>query len=359
MKWGALLFNLAVAMMFSAVTGIAPGYCTAGSLAIGAGLSLAPQIGRFAASQGFAMMAIQKEIWEGDIVEGLRTANPFLQYAFNADQYVLAGKVVHIPQVGVGGDVVKNRTSLPATVKKRTDTDITYPLDEFTGDPMLIPHADTIELSYDKRQSVTQEARRNLYETVAMELLYEWMKNIPARGVIPTSGAAAAATAQGATGTRKVAMLADLQKARTMLATQNAWVEGEMFALVPSSLLAQLFPANDTTTAIYFTQVSEQERRAGIMARVQGFQLLERSTVAYYDNAGALKAPGAASATTDSEAIFCWNRNAVERALGEVKMFESVGEPTYYGDIYSFLMRMGGRNRRADNKGIVSIIQAT
>jgi hypothetical protein len=180
------------------------------------------------------------------------------------------------------------------------------------------------------------------------------MKNA---GILPTSGTALAATAPGATGTRLAATLGDLQKARTLLAQQNTWVDGEMFAMVPSSLLPQLFPAGDTTTAIYFGQVSEAERRSGIMAKVQGFNLMERSIVGYYDDANAIKAPGAATAATDREAIFCWNKSCVERALGEIIMFDTIGDPTYYGDIYSFLMRMGGRNRRQDNKGIVSIVQ--
>ncbi len=43
-------------------------------------------------------MAIQKEIWEKSIVEGLFAPNSFLSKAFNADEYVEAGKIVHIPQ---------------------------------------------------------------------------------------------------------------------------------------------------------------------------------------------------------------------------------------------------------------------
>ena len=104
-------------------------------------------------------MAVEREIWEGDIVEKLYAENPHLSLCVNADQYVLAGKVVHIPQAGAAPDVVKNRSSLPAAVKKRTDTDITYPLDEYTSDPVHISNAETIEPSYDKRMSVMADTR--------------------------------------------------------------------------------------------------------------------------------------------------------------------------------------------------------
>jgi hypothetical protein len=75
-------------------------------------------------------MAIQREIWERAIVEGLFADNSFLSKAYNADEYVNNGKVVHIPQAGAASSVSKNRTSKPATAKQRTDTDLTFTLAE-------------------------------------------------------------------------------------------------------------------------------------------------------------------------------------------------------------------------------------
>ena len=112
-------------------------------------------------------MAIQKEIWTNHIQENLFKDNEFLNYAFNADQYVLMGKVVHIPNSGATATIVKNRTSLPATVIQRTDIDITYSIDEFTTDPILIPNADTVELSYDKLSNVLSEYESALRQLVA------------------------------------------------------------------------------------------------------------------------------------------------------------------------------------------------
>ena len=52
-----------------------------------------------------------------------------------------------------------------------------------------------------------------------------------------------------------------------------------------------------------------------------------------------------------------WQKSMVRRALGETKMFENTGDPTYYGDVYSFLNRMGGRRSRGDAKGVLGLIQ--
>ena len=122
-------------------------------------------------------MAIQKEIWEKSIVEGLFAPNSFLSKAFNADEYVEAGKIVHIPQAGAASKVEKNRTSLPATVKQRTDTDKTFELAAFTTDPVLIPDADKVELSYNKRESVLRQDKLALHEL--------WPRIFCSPGVLP------------------------------------------------------------------------------------------------------------------------------------------------------------------------------
>ena len=67
--------------------------------------------------------------------------------------------------------------------------------------------------------------------------------------------------------------------------------------------------------------------------------------------------PGGEGNSPDCAAVLCWHKNSVENALGQVKFFEDEGNPQYYGDIYSALVRMGGRIRREDQKGVVAIVQ--
>src|SRR3546814_5806807 len=107
-----------VALFIAFSVGVNPAYAAAISVAIGAALGAMPFI-----KQSAFFMAIQKEIWENDIVEGLWGDNQFLQKAYNDDESVLQGKVVHIPQAGTAPDVEKNRSSLLASVTKRTDVD--------------------------------------------------------------------------------------------------------------------------------------------------------------------------------------------------------------------------------------------
>lgn len=315
-----------------------------------------------------AFMAIQVEIWQNHIEQEIFKDNQFLRHSHNADDYVINSKAVHIPQSGGSGNVVKNRTSLPATVRKRTDTDVIYLLDEFTTDPVLIPHADTKELSYDKRNSVLGEDRDKLVESIAEETIYNWLKSpvygtygattLPVGNVLSTTGGDVVATAPSATGNRKAATLTDLQRMQTFFRQNKRWFEGKMYCLLPPTMLAEIFPADSVITATYMQNVTEAERRSGIMFKAQGWNIMSRSTVGRLQNDGTIIAPGGAGAATDDEAALFWYTGAVEFAFGGVEAFEKLKDPQFYGDVYSFLARTGSRARRVGYEGIALLKQA-
>lgn len=315
--------------------------------------------------------AIQVEIWQNHIEEEIFKQNDFLRLSHNADDNVISSKVVHIPQSGGSGNVVKNRTSLPATVRKRTDTDIVYVLDEFTTDPIFIPHADTKELSYDKRASALGEDMDKIVEEVAENALYSWLSggaygayvahSLPVAHQRKTTGAdvdAALVGLPGATGNRKAATRADLQAMRTFFLKNNRWKEGKMYGLLDPEMEAQMFPVDDIVTATYMANVTEAERREGVMYKSNGWKLMTRSSVIGVNTDNSIKAPGETSNATDDAASLFWYKESVEFAFGGVEAFEKLKDPQFYGDIYSFLARTGGRARRADYKGVAILKQA-
>jgi hypothetical protein len=301
-------------------------------------------------------MAIEREIWQELIIEALYADNQFLNRAYNADQYVLIGKVVHIPQAGAPSGAERNRSSLPATVTKRTDVDITYALDEITTNPVLIPNIDTLQLSYDKVRSVVSQDMQSMVELAANWMLRKWAP-AAAGSMLRTTGADRTAEVNGtATGNRKKFTKDQMKLAQKMLNKQNVSKNGRV-ALLPSEFLSDLM---DDVDLIKRDTASEVDFKNGIVARLFGFEVMERSEVLTYTNATTpvAKDPGAAGATTDNAAALLYHPNFVERALGTVDTFERLNDPTYYGDIYSFLMMLGGRIRRNDNKGVITVIEA-
>ncbi len=301
-------------------------------------------------------MAIQKEIWQDHIEGNLFKGNEFLLASTDAGQYVLNGKVVHIPQAGALPTVVKNRSSLPGTVVQRTDTDVTYALDEYTTDPILIPNIDNYELSYSKRDSVIGEHERALKQVVADNMLITWGPSLLAN-MVRTTGVDTATTLDSTTGYRKKFTVIDLKAAQLMMNKQNVPMEGR-YALLSADMFQQL--TDDLSTTQYRDFSASYDPTNGVLGRLYGFQIMMRSSVVSYTNASTpvINAYGAAANADDNDAVLCWQKNAIERAMGAINFFERTGDPTYYGDVYSFAVRMGARKRRTGQEGIVAIVQS-
>lgn len=307
---------------------------------------------------------ITKEIWVNYIVANLFKNNEFLEKCRREDANVLAGKVVHIPQAGAKPNVVKNRGVINAApiAVRRTDGDIVYLIDEYTTDAIVIPDAELAELSYDKMASILDEHIAALMTSVGDDVIYNWIsafvavsgqssEAIAAATNVLTTGANVAAHI--GTGNRKLFVKEDLQKARTLMNKQNVSRENR-YALIDSEMLDQLMQDADLKKR---DMALELDMKNGIINRLYGFEIIERSSVASFTAAGVVKTPDAEVAATDKAGAICFQKDCVEAALGEVKFFEDTQNPLYYGDLYSGLVRFGGRKRRKSAEGVIAIVQ--
>jgi hypothetical protein len=160
----------------------------------------------------------------------------------------------------------------------------------------------------------------------------------------------------GATTTRKKFALADLKAAQKLMDKQDVPLQ-DRYVLMSADMYDQI--TDEMTPTQYRDFSNAYDVTKGIMGEIYGFKIMKRSYVLAYDNVATpvVKQPGAAGAATDNDAVLVWQKNMVERAKGEVKFFEDLGSSTYYGDIYSALVRMGGRKRRANGEGVIAIVQ--
>ena len=344
----SLLFMAVMSTVISAVTGFAP-LIVLGVLAVSSFIPM---------PSGVSFMAVTKELWINDVVANLFKANPHLANAYNADAFVYQGKVVHIPNAGSKPAITKNRNSYPATVVNRTDTDITFSLDEYSSEPVRIANAEKYELSYDKRASVMGAQYASIAETVGDWFFYYWAPTAIGQ-MARTTGTTAAATYTGATGVRNVLMLADIQKMQKLFNKQNI-PQMDRFAQLDADMYDQLLNQLNATTYRDFSAAMNLE--AGVVGKLFGFTFLApRTTVLVYDNAGTpvpydpSQTPTAA--TANAAGLF-WHKDSVIRALGQNDFFENLTDALYYGDVYSTLVRAGGRIRRNDGYGVAALIQA-
>lgn len=309
-------------------------------------------------------MALNLAIWRKFVEGNLFKDNEFMNLARIADDNVQNGKIVVLPQAGSKPVVVKNRSSVPATVAKRTDTDIVYVIDEFTTDPTLIPDAENYELSYNKMESVLGDHMEVLRESVAESLLHEWVREFAYSGagttvaapVIRTTGGAIATHLDSTTGNRKKFVKEDLQSMQKLFNKQGV-SKSDRYALLSTEMHSQLLSDPDLMVrdGQFGGEISIKE---GKIDRIYGFQILERASTLSYTTAGVVKAVGAVAVASDCDSVICWQKNCVERAKGEIKLFQDMGNPLYYGDIYSALVRFGGRKTRQNAEGVGAIVQA-
>ena len=299
-------------------------------------------------------MAVQKEIWQRTIIEGLFADNDFLSKAVNDDMYVNEGKTVHIPNAGSPSGVVVNRDSFPATVYARTDQDVNYTLDEITTNPVKIPYADMVELSYNKRNSVIDQDRKALIQAAAELMLKRWCPDSDHR--VLTTGAGVPAWTPSATGLRKKIAPADVAALQLRFNADNV-PKTERYLLLDANMYQQLLEGMTESQAIGFFAAADVKR--GVLGMLYGFEVMQRSTVLRFATDGTFKDVTADGAATDNAAGLAWQRESLSRALGEVKMFDSIDNPIYYADIYSFLVRTGGKIRRYDKKGVYAIVTDT
>lgn len=298
-------------------------------------------------------MALNKQVWLNSLVENFFPDNSFATKSIDDSTYV-SNKTVHVPNAGAPSGVVINRTQKPASVKARTDNDLSYDMDELTTNPIYIPNIETVELSYDKRNSVLWNDRMELQKQAHQNLLYRWFEE---SSVVETTGAARAAhTTATATGNRKKMSKDTVLALMTKFNQEDVPADGR-YILLDAVMYADLL--EDLTDKELSAFLNSADAQQGVLGRLYGFDILQRSQVLRLTSAKKLLKWSEASAATELAAGLAWQKNCVSRAMGDIKMFDSADDPTYYGDIYSFLMRVGGSYRRYDKKGIACIVEAT
>lgn len=302
-------------------------------------------------------MPIQQEIWRDALVEGLFADNTLASRAFNADEYVTQGRIVHIPNAGAASGIIKNPSSFPVAAEKREDADVYFVIDTYAIKPVYVTNAEAVELSYDKLSSVLSQNKLALEEAAVNGLLMGWAPTAANKcRTLRTTGVSAGAHLSGATGNRKVITREDIRNAMAILNKQGLPKEGRCLAL-DSDMYVQLLDSLTAGEARAFHAQADVAR--GVIGKLYGFDVYERPTILAYDSGGLTpKDASGTLAATDCAAALAWHEWAVCRALGDVKVYDQSNAPQFYGDVVSADVRAGGRPMRADGKGVVAIIQA-
>lgn len=298
-------------------------------------------------------MPIETQVWTADLAANLFPDNTFLARSINDDRYVENAQV-NLPQSGAVPEVEKNRSVFPAVSVERADTTADYPVDHFSSTPTRVRRNVEIEVSFQLRADVLRDHQEEIFRQCAEDIIYQWSAD-SASNIIYTTGDDRETILPGATGLRKALTLADIRRAKVLFDANDIPMQGRFLALTAQQQLDLL--ADPTMTSKDY--VETPNLITGSIARVLGFEVYTRSTVARFDSAGVKKDPSAVAAATDVAAALMWHQNFVRRAKSDVHVFAKENDPNNYGSVFSAEARSGGRKRYTNGRGVVSILEAT
>jgi len=293
--------------------------------------------------------------WLRQIAEDLFKDNEFLNHALNWDEFVREGILtVVVGQSGGASGVTRNRSSFPATVSERSDSDISYDMTDYTSDPRRIRALLQKQYSYDYRASIIRQDTALMKQMMAEDILYAWRAEQAKRILKTTGSAVPAAVNSVATGNRKAVTLADFVRADKVMNDDLIPQSGRKAIITPQAKMDLLNDPKVQGTNI-FQQLTDY--KDGQVAKVMNFDVMVRSTVLTYNSAGAAKLPDAAGAAGDCEASLFWHPLFVGRSLGNMEVFFNPAQAVQYGDVMSLQAQAGGKKYYADGRGVVALVQ--
>ena len=315
-------------------------------------------------------MALEAEIWGKDIQKNFYQGLDFLQYSIDQSEYI-HGKLVHLPQAGGQPIVVKGRTVLPAPILGRVDTEITYPIVDYTTNPQVISDLETWQLTYPKRMELMGEHYSKLRDRIGHQALYEWAVSgaFDTNRIIRTTGAAGGALPPPAlagtapTGNRRLITRSDIANLKVIL-DRDLVPQDERYLMMDFSMMN-----NDLLSIPEFINsfnMGSVALPAGVIGRIYGFNVITYSYPIVYANTtpptkrvlDSNTGMPTVSAADDCLAVLAWSRYSVARAIGETKVYMDSELPEYYGDMISAMQRFGATIIRGDHKGTAALVQA-
>jgi hypothetical protein len=269
-------------------------------------------------------MALNKEIWASDIQEMLLPDNSFLTKGTDYSAFADA-RTIHIPVEDGLVNVEVDRNTLPGTVGTTTEQCKEIDMHRFTTDPVRLFRPEDVELSYNKRQLVTEKIAKSLNNKIA-----DWAQ----RCIGSNSGLSTEITMPQDTPSAREALLM-----MANLFDRGNYPEQDRYVLMDADAYATLL--NDLSEAQTSAFLACADMKTGVVGQIYGLNILKRSVI-YMD--GTVK-------------MVAWHKSQYSFALGPVEVYSQENAPEYYGTILSASARFGAhagdiyfvRNRNEGN----------
>lgn len=281
-------------------------------------------------------MGLQKEIWIGDIKEQPIPDSSFVMESTDMSMHVENNKL-HLAEAGIEPGVHEdyfagNENELPTA--SITDIPSEVVLRTYSTEQTRHRNLQEVELSYDKRKSLTQRHKNAIVKKLHDRAAYAWS---------PVANDS-------------------FNKIITLAANDSvidALLDLEAF-FMDLDLTDQL---NICLTTDHMKRIKKEnktlykEMRANKGDTFFGFKIHHTSRSPLYTSAGAKKPFASTFVAGDKKASFGWCKDEVFRCFGDVEMYEDLGNPGLQADIISFGQRaLTGNIRASQPKYLVAIL---
>lgn len=290
-------------------------------------------------------MALNKEIWLQQILEGFYPESSFLNKVLDHSEFVENNKL-HIAAAGIDPAVLINNTTYPIRVVGRDDEDNEIALDKFETENTIVRRPDSLEYSYDKLESVIRQHRATLSVSVAKKAIHAFAPSGDSLDtpVILTSGRDS--------GGRKRITFEDILRLKERFDNALIPLEDRYIVLHPchvTDLLLQDIKLFKDLTDI----------KNGEPFQFAGFGCFSFPFMPYFAEglSGLEKIPFGEDTTGGQFASVAFYAKEVMKADGDIYMYASYDDPKERGTIVGFDKRFIALPIRG--KGIGAIVSAS
>lgn len=301
---------------------------------------------------------VLKRLFSDDLQKRFYPDNSF----YAGTQQDVAGinvEKIEIPQDEDGeAEIVVNPTVFPLPISIEEDKKKEYGADLIVTKPTMVTYNNQLLVSYDKRAAKLEKHIKSIDRQLAERIMYGWSPT-QATFIRQTTGAGTrAASAPGATGTRKIAVEADFMWAFTLFNTLNIPMD-QRRVVVPPTMLEDIIAIKKAYGQ--GTDSNNDLLAKGAVNKIFTFDVFVRSATQIYTEAATpvKKAIGAAPATTDNWGAIFYHTKMVRHIKGDVQVWmDATPRGEYAGGIgMNCGLRGGSTISRLSEIGVAALVE--
>lgn len=271
--------------------------------------------------------------------------------------------------------IINNKTNaLTASNKDEIARD--FDIDEYQSVPHKINYTEELLTNYQKRQNLIESHLKAHRKTMALRILYNWMKGAMANSrIIETSGSAVTGLAPSATGNRKAIQYKDIIAMQAQLIKDEVEMElGKLNLLIPVAWQQTLMNLSEFKSRDFYPIGNNSSPIIGgmmVIGTIAGCNVFVRSSTLACDKTDyelfVPKADNALNARTatadDSLTALMWHSDYVVRAAN----FNKIGKdartslvniiPIHGGTEFSLTAIAGGNSYYQKGQGTAVLVE--